>query len=220
MTLKNTPERWGGVSQLLHWAVAALILVMAWLGLTMEDLPNGPDKIRTYALHKSIGITILTLVALRLLWRLYAGAPRAEPGSPRWQERIAGLTHFAIYALLFAMPLSGWVLNSAAGFPLQWFGLVNLPYIVEKNYDLHELAADAHELMFWLLALLVVAHAGAAFYHHLFRRDATLARMLPQGWLRAGDATATTAVATAVVATTPTTASIDAPPPKDSDHAP
>lgn len=209
MILKNTPERWGGVSQLLHWLVVVLILTMAWLGLTMGDLPNGPGKIQTYALHKSIGITILALVALRLLWRLYAGTPRPVPGSPRWQERIASLTHFAIYALLFAIPLSGWVLNSAAGFPLQWFHLVNLPYIVEKNHDLHELAEKAHEIMFWLLALLVVAHAGAAFYHHLFQRDATLARMLPRGWLRVDDTT---------TAATTTAASTDTPPPQDPDH--
>ena len=209
MILKNTPERWGGVSQLLHWLVVVLILTMAWLGLTMGDLPNGPGKIQTYALHKSIGITILGLVALRLLWRLYAGTPHPVPGSPRWQERIASLTHFAIYALLFAIPLSGWVLNSAAGFPLQWFHLVNLPYIVGKNHDLHELAEGAHEIMFWLLALLVVAHAGAAFYHHLFQRDATLARMLPRGWLRVGDATATTTTTTATATATP--------PPQDSD---
>lgn len=188
MSLKNTADRWGGISQLLHWTVAILILVMAYLGLTMGDLPNGPDKIKTYALHKSIGITILALVALRLLWRLYAGTPRPVPGSPRWQERIASLTHSAIYLLLFAIPLSGWVLNSAAGFPLRWFGLVNLPHIVGESHDLHELAEEAHELMFWVLALLVVAHAGAAFYHHIFQRDATLARMLPRGWLRTGDA--------------------------------
>jgi cytochrome b561 len=188
MTLKNTAERWGGISQLLHWTVAVLILVMAYLGLTMGDLPNGPGKIQTYALHKSIGLTILALVALRLLWRLFAGTPQPVPGTPNWQQRIAALTHWGMYALLFAIPLSGWVLNSAAGFPLQWFHLINLPHIVEKNQDLHELASEAHEIMFWLLALLVTAHAGAAFYHHLFQGDATLARMLPRGWLRTGGA--------------------------------
>jgi cytochrome b561 len=205
MPLKNTADRWGGVSQLLHWTIGALILVMAYLGLTMTDLPNGPDKIRTYALHKSIGLTILALVALRLSWRLYAGSPSPVPGTPPWQARLAGLVHAAIYTLLFAMPLSGWVLNSAAGFPLQWFGLVNLPKIVATSRDLHELASEMHELMFWALVLLVVGHAGAAIWHHLFQRDATLARMLPRGWLRAGDAVATT------------TASLPAS--KDSDHA-
>ena len=193
MTVKNTHDRWGGVSQLMHWTTLILILFMAYLGLTMVDMHNGPDKIKTYILHKSVGITILSLVTLRILWRFYAGTPHPVPGTPNWQERIASFTHWAIYALLFAIPLSGWVLNSAAGFPLQWFGLVNLPDIVGKNHDLHEAAEEAHELMFWVLALLVTAHAGAAFYHHLFQHDTTLARMLPRGWLKVAGADAANA---------------------------
>ena len=184
MPLKNTRDQWGSISKLLHWLVVLLILAMAWIGLTMGDLPNGPDKIATYALHKSIGITILVLVLLRLGWRLYAGAPAPVPGTPSWQDRIASLTHWALYALLLAMPISGWVLNSSSGFPLQWFGLVNLPAIVGRDQELHEFAENMHETLFWILITLVVLHAAAAFYHHLFQRDATLARMLPRGWLR------------------------------------
>jgi cytochrome b561 len=179
MPLKNTRDRWGSVSKLLHWTTLLLLVWIGWLGLTMGDLPNGPGKIATYALHKSIGITILTLAAIRIAWRLYAGAPDPIPGSPRWQERIASLTHLALYGLLLAMPLSGWILNSASGFPLQWFGLFNLPAITGKDHELHELAEYIHEWLFWAMATLVVLHASAAFYHHLFQRDATLARMLP-----------------------------------------
>ncbi|MEG2940853.1 MAG: cytochrome b [Thermomonas sp.] len=179
MPLKNTRDQWGGVSKALHWLTLLLLVWIGWLGLTMGDLPNGPDKIATYALHKSIGITILSLVVIRICWRLYAGSPDAVPGTPHWQERIASLTHFALYALLLAMPLSGWILNSASGYPLQWFGLVNLPALTGKDHDLHELAEDIHEWLFWTMATLVVAHAAAAFYHHLFQRDATLTRMLP-----------------------------------------
>lgn len=179
MTLRNTPEHWGTVSKALHWLIVLLIAVMAVIGLTMEDIAGSADKRTVYALHKSLGITILALVALRLLWRLYAGTPTPVPGTPAWQHRIAGLTHFAIYVLMFALPLSGWVLNSASGFPLQWFGLFNLPHIVERSHDLHELAEDVHELLFWALMLLVALHAAAAFYHHLFVGDDTLRRMLP-----------------------------------------
>ena len=186
MPLKNTRDRWGSVSKLLHWTTLLLLVWIGWLGLTMGDLPNGPGKIATYALHKSIGITILTLAAIRIAWRLYAGAPDPIPGSPRWQERIASLTHLALYGLLLAMPLSGWVLNSASGFPLQWFGLFNLPSIAARDEALHALAMQAHEVLFWALATLVLLHAAAALHHHLFLGDATLARMLPRGWLRAG----------------------------------
>ncbi|TLX23196.1 cytochrome b [Thermomonas fusca] len=184
---KTAPRSdWPALSKVLHWLIALLILAMAWLGLTMGEMPNGPDKIATYALHKSIGLSILALVALRLLWRLYAGAPATLAGTPRWQERIAALTHLALYALLLALPLSGWLLNSAAGFPLQWFGVFNLPALAGRDEALHELAEQTHELLFWALAGLVVLHAAAALHHHLFLGDATLARMLPRGWLRAG----------------------------------
>ncbi len=181
MPLKNTKEQWGSVSKTLHWVIVVLFLAMAWIGLTMGDMRNGPDKVATYALHKSIGITILVLMLLRLAWRLYAGAPDPVPGTPRWQERIATLTHWALYALLIAMPISGWVMNSAAGFPLQWFGLFNLPAIAGKDHNLHELAEGVHEQLFWILVVVATLHAAAAFYHHLFQRDATLTRMLPRG---------------------------------------
>ncbi|WP_411832815.1 cytochrome b [Pseudoxanthomonas mexicana] len=183
MTLKNTTERWGAVSKLFHWIIVALLLVVAGIGLSMGDLPNGPRKINVYALHKAIGLTILALVALRLAWRLYAGAPRAVDGTPPWQQRVAAITHAALYLLMLAIPLSGWVLNSAAGYPLQWFKLFNLPALTGRDRELQAMAEQAHALMFWLLALLVLAHVGAALYHHLFRNDDTLRRMLP-AWRR------------------------------------
>ena len=184
MTLKNPEDRWGHDSQLLHWSIVVLIVVLGYLGLTMTDLANSPDKIRLNSLHKSIGLTLLELVMLSLLWRVYAGAPRPLPGSPAWQERIATLTHFALYVLLLAIPISGWILNSATGFPLQWFGMINLPAIAGRDAGLRELAATWHEWLFWALVLLALVHAAAAIYHHLFQHDATLARMLPRSWLR------------------------------------
>lgn len=187
MSLKNSATRWGSVSMGLHWLVVALILLMAWIGLRMGDMPNGPDKIATYALHKSVGISILALAVLRLAWRAVAGAPAHVAGTPPWQARIATLAHVALYALLLAIPLSGWVVNSSAGFPLQWFGLFNLPAIAGKDQGLHALAEQVHEWLFWTLVLVAVAHAAAALHHHLFLRDDTLARMLPRGWLRVAD---------------------------------
>lgn len=183
MTLKNSDQRWGAISQSLHWLIVLLILGQGTLGLTMTELDNTPQTVRIYALHKSIGLTIFALAVLRLAWRWYAGTPRPVPGTPHWQERIARMTHWSLYVLLFAIPLSGWTLNSAAGFALQWFGLFNLPAIVGQDHDLHEAAEELHELLFWVLVALALVHAAAAFYHHVFQRDATLARMLPNGWL-------------------------------------
>lgn len=185
MRLGNSSERWGGVSQGLHWLVAALILAQGVLGLVMVGLPNSPDKIHLYALHKSIGLTVLALAVLRLGWRLYAGAPAPLPGLHGWQRVGARLSHRLLYLLLFAVPLSGWLFNSAAGFPMQWFGLFNLPALAAADPALRAFAAALHAWLFWLLVAVTLAHAAAALHHHFVARDATLARMLPRGWLSA-----------------------------------
>ena len=93
MSLKNTADRWGGVSKTLHWLIALLILALGIVGLLMGELPKTPKYFWVYTAHKSIGISVLALVALRLLWRLHAGAPKPVPGTPSWQERMASATH-------------------------------------------------------------------------------------------------------------------------------
>lgn len=173
------PDRWGPVSQAFHWISVLLLVAIAAIGLTMEDLPNSPDKIRMYALHKSLGLTLLAVVVLRLLWRLTRPVPAEVPGLSPALRRAAGGVHWALYAMMLAMPLSGWVLNSAEGFPLQWFRLFNLPAIAPEGERLAELAASVHENGFWLLVLLSAGHVFAALYHHLFLGDGTLQRMLP-----------------------------------------
>ena len=186
MTLKNTRERWGAVSQAFHWLIVLLILCLAIVGLTMGDLPRTPKYFWVYTAHKSIGISVLALVALRLLWRLHAGAPKPVPGTPSWQERIASATHWLLYVLMFAIPLAGWLYDSASGLrPFKLFGLFEMPKLVAPSEQAAQLSHALHEWGFWALILLVLAHAGAAFYHHVHQRDATLARMLPQGWLNA-----------------------------------
>ncbi|XQA70759.1 cytochrome b [Xanthomonas sacchari] len=184
MSARNTPDRWGSVSQTLHWLIAALILLLGVVGLTMGELPKTPKYFWVYTAHKSLGLTVLALVIVRLGWRLYAGAPKPVPGTPGWQERIADATHALLYVMIFAIPLSGWLYDSASGLrPFRWFGLIAVPKLSAPNEHLRDLSHTVHEWGFWLLIAVVLAHAGAAFYHHLFQRDATLARMLPRGWL-------------------------------------
>jgi cytochrome b561 len=181
MTWKNSEDNWGAVSQFLHWLIVLLILLLAIVGLTMGELPKTPKYFWVYTLHKSVGISVLVLVLLRIGWRLYAGAPKPVPGTPKWQERIATLTHWLLYALLLAMPLSGWLYDSASGLrPFRWFGLVEMPKLSAPDESLRDLSHGAHETLFWVLVALVVLHAGAAFHHHIFRNDATLLRMLPR----------------------------------------
>ena len=192
MSLKNT-DRWGATSQLLHWTIAVLILSIGAVGLVMGELPRSPKWFWVYTLHKSLGLTVLALVLVRIAWRLYAGAPPPVEGTPRWQARLASLTHGAIYVLILAMPLSGWLYDSASGLrPFRWFGLAEVPKLSPPHEALADAMHETHELLFWVLIALVIGHAGAALYHHFVRRDATLARMLPRRW-RAGSVVPTAA---------------------------
>jgi len=180
MALRSTPDRWGSVTRLLHWLTVALLIGIIPVGFFMSDLPLGPQKMKLYALHKSVGITILGLAALRLAWRATDRRPTAAP-MPAWQERMAGLTQLLMYGLLFAIPLSGWLYNSAAGFPLPWFGIVKLPALVQADPALKAIAKEAHETGVWALMSLVGLHVAGALKHHLIDRDNTLRAMLPFG---------------------------------------
>lgn len=181
MMLRNSAERWGSVSQFLHWLIVLLILCLGVVGLVMVELPKSPRYFWVYDLHKSFGLSVLALVTLRLLWRLVAGAPRPVEGTPRWQERAASITHWLLYALTFAVPLSGWLYDSLSGLrPLRWFWQFKVPKLADPSQELAPLMRDTHEWLFWALIALVAVHAAAAFYHHLFQHDATLTRMLPR----------------------------------------
>jgi cytochrome b561 len=172
-------ERWGGFSIGLHWLTFLLVLALAIVGLTMVELPTGILKVQVYSLHKSMGLTVLSLTALRLLWRLLERRPAALAGAPRWQNALATFTHFGLYALLLLVPFSGWWYNSASGFPLRWFGLFALPKLGQFDHAIKQQARDTHEFLFWCLAAVVAVHAAAALWHHYSLRDRTLARMLP-----------------------------------------
>ena len=181
MKLRSTPTRWGTIVRLFHWGMLLLYLVIIPIGLYMTDLPVGPRKLRIYALHKSIGLTLLGLAALRVAWRLGERRP-APVAMPVWQRRAAAASHALLYVLMFVVPLSGWLYNSAAGFPLQWFHLVNLPALTAENPGLKDIAKEIHETGVYVLMTIVALHAAAALKHHLVDRDGTLATMLP--WVR------------------------------------
>jgi cytochrome b561 len=181
MTIRNTSDRWGAISQLLHWLIVALIAIQATLGLTGRMLPLGVEKVAVLARHKSIGITILGLAALRLLWRWINPTP-ALPSSLMPHERfLARLTHAALYALLFAMPVTGWIMSSARGFPVSWFNLYQLPDLVPKSETLYDAMITIHAALATALALTVALHGAAALKHHLVLKDDILRRMLPFG---------------------------------------
>jgi len=165
------------VTRLFHWGMLLLFIGIVSIGFYMTDLPLGPKKLKIYALHKSIGLTLLGLAVLRLLWRLGERRP-ASPPMPAWQQRSAALTHALLYVLMFVIPLSGWLYNSAAGFPLQWFHLVNLPALAAADPALKVLAKEIHLAGVVVLLVVVALHAAAALKHHFIDHDRTLRAML------------------------------------------
>src|ERR1700730_2046673 len=179
MTIRNTQARWGHVAQFLHWLIVVLIITQVILANIAEDLPLGMKKLAMFARHKSVGITILGLAIIRLLWRWANPTPPLPNTLKPYERLLASVTHFGLYLLLFAMPLTGWMMTSARGFPVSWFGFFQLPDFVPKNRALYEALLTTHGTLALVLGALVTLHAAAALAHHFLFKDDVLRRMLP-----------------------------------------
>lgn len=188
MNLRNSPRRWGAVSQGLHWLVVVLVIAQFLLASAADDLPAGLAKLVLLARHKSVGITILGLAVLRLAWRAMSPGPPPPTTGSAAERALARLTHGGLYTLLFLVPLAGWAQSSAKNYAVSWFGLVQLPNLVPADESLYRALHEAHEVLAWTLAGLAGLHAAAALYHHFLRRDDVLRRMLPFLGLLAGAA--------------------------------
>jgi cytochrome b561 len=163
----------------LHWLSAALILCGFAIGLWMTRLALSPLKLQWYSYHKWIGITVFLIAVCRLVWRWRHPVPPPVP-MPEWQRRAAAATHAALYVLMLAIPVSGWIYSSASGVSVVWLGLVPLPDLVGKDKALAAVLKVVHTGLNYTLLALVSVHMGAALKHHFVDRDGTLARMLPR----------------------------------------
>jgi cytochrome b561 len=179
MAIRNTTRRWGAVAQLFHWLIVLGIVAQFTLATLFDDLPAGAKKLTLLSRHKSIGITILMLALLRLLWRRANPTPALPPALKPWERSLAKLTHVLLYVLLFAVPVSGWLMSSARGFPVSWFGLWQLPDLVPKDKPLYESLVTVHTALAWTLGVVAIVHLLAALKHHFVLKDDVLRRMLP-----------------------------------------
>ena len=178
--IKNTSQQWGLVSQALHWGIALLMILTIALGLIGQELPLSGEKIKLFVYHKSVGILVLALVLTRIYWKLSQLQPTAAQGITARQQKMAGIGHGVLYGLMLALPISGWLLNSAAGFPFKWMDLFVFPNIPGIDEPLKDLLVLVHLYLFYGFIAILAGHIGMALLHHFKLKDAVLTRMLPQ----------------------------------------
>jgi cytochrome b561 len=168
-------------SRILHWTMAVLILAMLFIGIGM--VASLSDYHWLISIHRPLGILILILVAIRLVNRLLNPAPPLPEGMPEWQRFAAHGSHIVLYALLFALPLVGWAMLSAARYPIVLYGPLELPPILPHDAALYAGLRTTHTVLAFLLFATFIAHFGAALMHALIYRDGVFQSMA--SWSRA-----------------------------------
>lgn len=173
------PTRYTNTAIALHWLVALLIFAAFPLGLYMGDLPFSPLKLKLFSYHKWLGVTVFLLAIARLAWRATHPAPPLPASMSAWERFAAGAGHWLLYALLFIIPLTGWLMSSAKGVQTVYLGVLPLPDLLGRDKALGELLEEVHEMLNMGMLALVFLHVVAALRHHFFEHDGILARMLP-----------------------------------------
>lgn len=181
MNFLNRPEGYGVVAITLHWLMALVLVALLAMGLYMVTLPDtGFDKLKITLIlyHKELGLVALCVAALRLAWRVGNALPGLVGSLPYWQKVAARAVHLFFYALMFALPISGLLMSSAAAIPVSAFGMFDLPDLVAPSEALFRSLIRLHRWLGYGLLALLGMHAGAALMHHFVKRDDTLRKML------------------------------------------
>lgn len=175
----NSTSHYGLISKLLHWTIATLMLGLVWLGAYMVELSYFDRWYnQSLQLHKSFGLLVFALAGIYFTWKMLSPSPRALTTAPRWQRLSAAGVHAGLMFLMVAIPLSGYLISTAAGQGVEFFGWFNVPAPARNNRAIRDLAITLHYYFAYGIVLLVLAHAGAALKHQLLDKDGTLARML------------------------------------------
>ena len=175
--MKNTENSYGAVARSFHWLLFLMLSFSIVAGNFLASMPKGTEKLQAAGMHKSFGLVILALVLMRLGWRLINVSPKDPEGTPAMQSLMAHAMHWVLYALMLAQPLAGILMSQAAGFPISFFGLFNLPVLLDKDPSMAEFFRGAHGTVWILLVLAIIGHVGAALYHHVIEKDDVLKRM-------------------------------------------
>ncbi|MFW5451700.1 MAG: cytochrome b [Methylophagaceae bacterium] len=172
--------RYDRVQVVLHWIIAIIVLFMIALGLYMielpkqSELPAGEESVRAFyfLLHKSMGITAAMLILLRVFWRFTHQPPPLPDTVPKWQQKAAGATHWVLYGIMIAMPLSGYVQSIFSKYDTKFWGIV-LPRVAEADNVMRENFSQVHECLAFLFIGLIIIHITAAIKHRLSGTEIT-----------------------------------------------
>ncbi len=164
----------------LHWLMALALIGLFAFGLYMSDLPLSPEKLKFYSWHKWAGVTLFLFAIVRLAWRITHRAPALPSAMGRLEQLVAHGGHGMLYLLMFAIPLSGWLMSSARGFQTVMFGIWPIPDLLTKDKEVGQLLQTVHWGLNMFLAAVVVGHVLAALKHHFKDQDDVLTRMLPR----------------------------------------
>jgi len=161
-----------------------LLIINQWVIAERADELKGLAKLEALAWHKSFGMTVLMLAVLRLVWRLMNPTPDLTPETKPWERALAKISHFLLYALIFAMPLTGWMMSSAKNYPVSWFRMFQFPDLVAPAEQTFHQMHDLHHLLFNVLVAVAVLHVAGALKHHFIDKNDVLKRMLPFGGVK------------------------------------
>ena len=178
--MRTERDGFSGLQRVLHWLVAIMVLTMLFIGVSMVSTLE-PRFLTLITIHKPLGIAILALAALRLAVRLRLGAPPLPDDLPRIQSLAAKLSHFMLYALLMAMPLVGWGMLSAGGYPVVLYGSLHLPAILPHDDRLHAILLTTHIVLAYMFFATILLHVAAALFHAWIRRDGVFRAMAGAG---------------------------------------
>jgi len=179
MILRNSPERFGLLTKLLHWAIALLILSLIWLGWYMVDLTYY-DKWYNASLHwhRALGLLVLALALAKIGWQLYSPPPHAAATLKPWERTAARAMHVLLILMMVMIPVTGYLISTSAGKSIPLFAGLELPALIHVDVPLRDVAIEVHFWLAYATAFLVAGHAGAALKHQFLNRDETLAKML------------------------------------------
>ncbi|MGL5743145.1 MAG: cytochrome b [Legionella sp.] len=177
---RNTRNRFGSFTKLLHWLIFILITAQFYLIWYREVFPkDSPEKALYMMLHKSVGMTVLFLGVLFVVWHLFNIKPTPLASQSRWQQVTAKMVHYALFALIIAISTVGYLLVCANGRMVNFFGWFNLPSLLTENKLLANTLFNIHEKLAYLILILVGIHLLAALYHHFIAKNQVLRRILP-----------------------------------------